>query len=116
MTLQPPEEEAPPAVAVARTAGGVVLVIVGLALGLFGAFWFFIVPWFGWAMEGFWSHLAEWADVGGAVVGIGGFIVLVLGGGLIQRARKKRFEAFPVVSLGGDEEPPTGGTPPTVVL
>lgn len=116
MTSQQPEEEAPPVVAVARTVTGVVLVIVGIALVLAGAFWFFLVPWFGWAMEGFWFHMAEWADVGGAVVGIGGFIVAILGGGLIQRARRKRFEAFPVVQVGGDEPPAKDPTPPTVVL
>ena len=74
MTRQFPGE-APPAVAAARTVGGVVLVIVGIALALFGAFWFFLVPWFGWATEGFGFHMADWADIGGAVVGIGGFVV-----------------------------------------
>lgn len=108
MTSQPPEEEAPPVVVAARTVGGVALVIVGIALALFGAFWFFLVPWFGWATEGFWHGMAEWSDLGGAAVGIGGVILLVIGGALIQRARKRRFELLVEVTPdAGDKELPT---------
>lgn len=90
----PIDDEAAPVVAVTRTVGGVVLVLLGVACLLAGAFWFFLVPWFGWAMEGFWFVMAEWADLGGAGLGILGFLLLVVGGALIQRARKKRLQIF----------------------
>jgi len=93
-TPAPAEDDAAPVVAVTRTIGGVLLVIVGLALVLAGAFWFFLVPWFGWATEGFWAGMAEWADLGGAATGILGFVLAVVGGALIQRARKKRFQVL----------------------
>ncbi|MGX5680722.1 hypothetical protein [Schumannella luteola] len=83
------EGEVAPVVAVGRTLLGVVLVLVGLVLGIAGAIWYFVVPWFGWARTDIWYDLSEWADLGGAVVGIGGFVILIVGAALIQRARKK---------------------------
>ena len=94
MTIPQPEGEVPAVVTVGRTIGGVILVTVGVVMILAGAFWFFLVPWFGWAMEGFWFQMAEWADLGGAGVGILGFLLLIVGGTLIQRARRKRLEIF----------------------
>lgn len=94
MSTPPLDDEAAPVVAVTRTIGGVVLVLLGVALLLAGAFWFFIVPWFGWAMEGFWYAMADWADLGGAGLGILGFLLLIVGGALVQRARKKRLQIF----------------------
>lgn len=99
-----PEDAAAPVVAAARTAGGAVLVVLGVAMVLAGGFWFFLVPWFGWATEGFWFAMADWADLGGAALGILGFVVLVLGAALIQRARKRRFEVLvdPSAVVQGD--------------
>lgn len=95
------EEAAPPVVVATRTIGGLLLVLIGVALALAGLFWFFIVPWFGWAADGFWYTMAEWADLGGVVTGVVGFLLLVLGGGLMQRARKKRFAMFVDPTLTG---------------
>lgn len=95
---EPVDEEAPAVVVVGRTIGGILLVVIGGALALAGAFWYFIVPWFGWAMEGFWYAMADWADLGGMAVGVIGLVLLIVGGALVQRARKKRFDAFIDVS------------------
>lgn len=117
-----PEEEAAPIVAVGRTILGAVLVLVGVAVLLAGAFWYFIVPWFGWATEGFWFQMAEWADLGGIAAMVLGFVSLVVGGALIQRARKKRFQVLIDASeitgssVSAGEQPPAGGSaPPTIV-
>lgn len=125
----PLDEEAAPVVAVTRTIGGVVLVLLGAAGVLAGAFWYFIVPWFGWAMEGFWYTMADWADLGGVGVGILGILLLVVGGALVQRARKKRLQIFmdasEIAALSGhleqvaDDgrgEKRTGTTPPPTIL
>jgi len=88
------DEEAAPVVAVTRTVGGVVLVLLGIAGLVAGAFWYFVVPLFGWATEGFWFAMAEWADLGGAGLGILGILLVVVGGALIQRARRKRLQIF----------------------
>jgi hypothetical protein len=90
----PIEEEAPAVVAVGRTIGGILLVLVGIVLALAGASWYFIVPWFSWTMEGFWYQMGEWADLGGVVVGILGILLLIVGGAMVQRARKKRLQIF----------------------
>lgn len=92
--ISPVDEEAPAVVAVGRTIGGILLVLIGIVLAVAGAFWYFIVPWFGWAMEGFWFAMAEWADLGGIVIGVVGILLLIVGGALIQRARKKRLQIF----------------------
>ena len=126
--IDPLGEDAAPVVAVTRTIGGVVLVLLGAAGVLAGAFWYFIVPFFGWAMEGFWFTMADWADLGGAGVGILGILLLVAGGALIQRARKKRLQLFmdasQVAALSGhleqvaDDgrgETRTGTVPPTIL-
>jgi hypothetical protein len=97
---EPVDEEAPAVVVVGRTIGGILLVVIGGAVALAGAFWYFIVPWFGWATEGFWYAMADWADLGGLAVGVVGLLLLIVGGALVQRARKKRFEPFIEVSQG----------------
>lgn len=117
----PAEEEVAPVVAVGRTVLGVVLVLVGLVLGIAGAIWYFVVPWFGWARTDIWYDLSEWADLGGAVVGIGGFVILIVGGALIQRARKKKLEIFMDASAlaPADDDrrtpPPAAPSPPSIV-
>lgn len=105
----PVDEEVPAAVAVAvgRTVGGILLVLIGIALTLAGGFWYFIVPWFGWATEGFWFAMAEWADLGGMAVGAVGILLLIVGGALVQRARKRRLQIF--------MEEPQSQQPPTIL-
>jgi hypothetical protein len=108
------EEDAPVVVAVTRTIGGVLLVIIGAVAALGGAVWYFVVPWFGWARDDMWYDLSEWADLGGAVLGIGGIVLLVIGGALIQRARKRRLQllidpteiASPPADKPGQPAPP----------
>lgn len=87
-----PEEEAPAAVAVGRTVGGLLLVIMGLVLALGGAFVYFVTPWIAaWSdSDSIWWTLSD-LDIVGAIVGGLGLVAVFLGGGLIQRARRKRF-------------------------
>lgn len=114
------DEDVAPAVAVGRTMLGVLLVIVGLVVGVAGALWYFVVPWFGWARTDVWYDLAEWADLGGAALGIGGIILLIIGGALIQRARKKNLEIFMDAAVFSPTEddrntpPPAAPAPPIV--
>jgi hypothetical protein len=90
----PVEEEAPAVVAVGRTIGGILLVLIGIVLTVAGAFWYFILPWFSWTATGFWYQMGEWADLGGITVGVLGILLLIVGGALVQRARKKRLQIF----------------------
>jgi hypothetical protein len=90
----PVEEEAPAVVAVGRTVGGILLVLIGIVLTIAGAFWYFILPWFSWTATGFWYQMGEWADLGGVTVGVLGILALIVGGALVQRARKKRLQIF----------------------
>ena len=119
-TTYPGEEDAAPVVAVGRTMLGILLVVVGLVVGIAGALWYFAVPWFGWARTDVWYDLAEWADLGGAALGIGGIILLFIGGALIQRARKKNLQIFmdaSVLSPTDDDlttPPPAAPVPPIV--
>jgi hypothetical protein len=120
----PVEEEAPAVVAVGRTIGGILLVLVGIVLTIVGAVWYFIVPIFSWAMEGFWYAMGEWADLGGVVVGIIGILLLIVGGALVQRARKKRLQIFmdaeDLALIANSQDPATGEKrtveqPPTIL-
>jgi hypothetical protein len=92
--LDPIDEQVPAVVAVGRTVGGILLVLIGIVLGVAALFWYFIVPWFSWTTEGFWYVMGEWADLGGVVLGILGILALIVGGALVQRARKKRLQIF----------------------
>lgn len=113
----PEEPEAAPVVAVTRTIAGVLLAILGAVAAIAGALWFFVVPWFGWARDDVWYTLSEWADLGGAVLGIGGFVVLVIGAALIQRARKRRFQLLidPTDASALAAAPERGTAPPPIV-
>jgi hypothetical protein len=90
----PVDEEAPAVVAVGRTVGGILLVLIGIVLTITGAIWYFIVPWFSWTTTGFWYQMGEWADLGGMAVGVIGILLLIVGGAMVQRARKKRLQIF----------------------
>ena len=121
-----PDEEVAPVVAVGRTIGGGLLVVIGLVLIIAGALWYFILPWVGFGMEGFgidgfWYQMAEWADLGGIAVGVLGFLLAIVGGALIQRARKRKLQIFidPKEAMGlteAEESPAPGTTPPTTIL
>jgi hypothetical protein len=69
-------------------------VLIGIVLTVAGAFWYFILPWFSWTATGFWYQMGEWADLGGITVGVIGIVLLIVGGALVQRARKKRLQIF----------------------
>jgi hypothetical protein len=90
-----PEEEAPAAVVVGRTVGGLLLVIVGIVLALAGAFVYFVTPWIApWTdSDSIWWTLSD-LDFVGAIVGGLGLVGAFIGGGLIQRARRKRMQVF----------------------
>ena len=88
-------DEAEPIVVVGRTVGGLVLILVGLVLALAGAFVYFITPWIApWTEEGgIWWTLSD-LDFVGAIVGGLGLVLAFIGGGLVQRARKRKLEMF----------------------
>jgi hypothetical protein len=86
-------DEAPAALVAGRRVLGGALVVIGVVAILAGAFWYFVVPYFGWNMEGYWFYLSEF-DFGGIVLGILGIVLAALGLALIQRARKRRFKVF----------------------
>ncbi|MGB3911106.1 MAG: hypothetical protein WBL06_11595 [Pseudolysinimonas sp.] len=120
----PVEEEVPAVVAVGRTVGGILLVLIGIVLTLAGAFWYFMLPWFSWTTEGFWYVMGEWADLGGIAVGIVGILSLIVGGALVQRARRKRLQIFvdaeDLALMANSHDPATGEKrtaeqPPTVL-
>lgn len=96
MTVTPPlDDEAPVAVAVGRTIGGLLLVLVGLVVALGGAFVLFVTPWVApWTDDGsIWWTLSD-LDFVGAIVGGLGLVGAFIGGGLIQRARKRKLQMF----------------------
>jgi hypothetical protein len=120
----PVEEEVPAVVAVGRTVGGILLVLIGGVLTLAGAFWYFILPWFSWTATGFWYQMGEWADLGGITVGVLGILLLIVGGALVQRARKKRLQIFmdaeDLALMANSQDPETGEKrtaeqPPTIL-
>jgi hypothetical protein len=90
-----PEEEAPAGLVVGRTLGGLLLVIVGGALVLAGAFVYFVTPWVAPFTDSgsIWQTLSD-LDIVGAIVGGLGLIGVFIGGALIQRARAKRLQVF----------------------
>ena len=90
-----PEEEAPAALVVGRTVGGLLLVIVGGVLVLAGAFVYFVAPLVApFTDEGsLWQTLSD-LDIVGAIVGGLGLVGVFIGGAFIQRARSARFQVF----------------------
>lgn len=87
-----PDEEAEPLVVVGRTIGGVVMVIVGLLLALGGAVVFFVAPLVApFTNDRIWNLLWD-LDFVGAIVGGLGLVLAFIGGGLVQRARKRKLE------------------------
>ncbi|WP_459741127.1 hypothetical protein, partial [Pseudomonas aeruginosa] len=75
--------------------GGILLVVVGLVVAVAGAFVLFVTPWIApWTDDGsIWWTLSD-LDFVGAIVGGLGLVGAFIGGGLIQRARRKRVQMF----------------------
>jgi hypothetical protein len=115
-----------PIVVVGRTIGGLLLVVVGLVVALGGAFVLFVTPWIApWTDEGsIWWTLSD-LDFVGAIVGGLGLVGAFIGGGLIQRARRKRVQMFmdagdlanvkAAMTLGGEPEEPPSDQPRTIL-
>ena len=136
MTINPPtptpggDEEVEPVVAVARTVGGLVLMLIGLALLVGGAFVYFVTPWIApWTADGsIWWTLSD-LDFVGAIVGGIGLVLVVLAWAIIRRARKRDLQiqfgagqmddvAANINDLGESVAPGekrTGTLPPTIV-
>ena len=87
------DAEVEPIVVVGRTIGGLALIIVGLVLAAAGAFVYFAVPFIAPFAGGVWNTLWD-LDVVAAIVGGIGLVLAFIGGGLVQRARKRNFEMF----------------------
>lgn len=108
---------APIEVVVGRSIGGIVLVIVGVAIALGCAFMVFIAPFLG-------GDLANWAELG-ELYWIPGVIGLVIAGGgvtMVRRARKRSLDEPVDVAApddGGRSAAPPGmppGMPPKSIL
>jgi hypothetical protein len=122
----PVDDEAPIVVAVGRTIGGILLVVVGVVLALAGAFVYFVTPWIAvWTDDGsIWWTLSD-LDFVGAIVGGLGLVGAFIGGGLIQRARRKRVQMFmdaedranvqAAMTLGGEPDEPAPNQPRTIL-
>lgn len=134
MTITPPtptaggDEEVEPIVAVARTVGGLVLMVVGLVLLLGGAFVYFVVPFIAPFAGGIWNTLWD-LDFVGAIVGGIGLVLVFLAGAIIRRARKRDLQIQfgagqmddvatnlnDVIDSAAPGEKRTGTAPPTIV-
>jgi hypothetical protein len=127
----PGDDEAEPiVVVVGRTIGGILLVIVGLVLAVAGAFVYFVTPWIApWTNDGsIWWILSD-LDFVGAIVGVLGLVGAFIGGGLVQRARRRKMQMFMdsadlanvksamSIDLSRDDtaQPPAGERPRTIL-
>jgi hypothetical protein len=120
------EEEAPAVVAAGRTIGGILLVLIGVALVLVGAFVYFIVPFIELASDDrIWSTLSALDFVFVLIGGIG-LVLAFVGGAVVRRARKRNLAMFvdgdgsalATLDLSGDaipDEKRTGERPPTIL-
>jgi hypothetical protein len=119
--------EAEPLVVVGRTIGGVVMVIVGLLLALGGAIVFFVAPLVApFTDDRLWNLLWDLDFVGAIVAGLG-LVLAFIGGGLVQRARRRKLQmlidpsqitnALREAGKAGDVpgESRTGTVPPTIL-
>jgi len=109
----------------ATSVGGILLVLIGIALALIGAFVYFIVPFIApFNDRNIWTTLSD-LDFVFAIIGGIGLLLAFFGGGLIQRARKKRFALLADVSQlpattdalldDGRGEKRTAEQPPTIL-
>jgi hypothetical protein len=88
VNIPPPSDEVEPAVVVARTIGGLVLLLIGFVLLVAGAFGYFVVPFIAPFAGGIWNTLWD-LDFVAAIVGGIGFVILIFAGTLIRRAKKR---------------------------
>jgi hypothetical protein len=134
MTITPPtstpggDEEVEPIVAVARTVGGLVLMVIGLVLLIGGAFVYFVPPFVAPFAGGIWNTLWD-LDFVGAIGGGIGLVLVFLAGAIIRRARKRDLQIQfgagqmddvaaninEVVDSAAPGEKRTGTAPPTIV-
>ena len=134
MSITPPtpslggDEEVEPVVAVARTVGGIALMLIGLVLLVGGAFVYFVVPFIAPFAGGIWDTL--WSlDFVAAIVGGIGLVLVVVAGAIIRRARKRDLQiqfgagemddvaanVNDVIDSAAPGEKRTGTAPPTIV-
>ena len=132
MTNTPPtpagDEEVEPVVAVARTVGGLALMVIGLVLLIGGAFVYFVPPFIAPFAGGIWETLWN-LDFVAAIVGGIGLVIVFLAGAIIRRARKRDLgiqigvgamddaasNINSIVDSGAPAEKRTGTAPPTIV-
>jgi len=122
------DAEVEPVVAVARTVGGIALLLIGLALAIVGAFGYFVVPFIAPFAGGIWETLWD-LDFVAAIVGGIGLVLVVVAGAILRRAKKRDLQIqFGVGEMDGvtenindivDSAAPgekrTGTAPPTIV-
>ncbi len=122
------DEEVEPVVAVARTVGGIALLLIGLALAIAGAFVYFIVPFIAPFAGGIWNTLWD-LDFVGAIVGGIGLVLVVVAGAILRRAKKRDLQIQfgagemdgvaanfnDVVDSATPGEKRTGTAPPTIL-
>jgi len=82
------EDEVEPVVAVARTVGGLALMLVGIVLLVAGAFGYFVVPFIAPFAGGIWEILWD-LDFVAAIVGGIGLVLVIVAGTILRRARKR---------------------------
>jgi hypothetical protein len=82
------EDEVEPVVAVARTVGGLALLLVGIVLLVAGAFGYFIVPFIAPFAGGIWTILWD-LDFVAAIIGGIGFVLVIVAGTIMRRAKKR---------------------------
>jgi hypothetical protein len=88
VSIPPPSDGVEPTVVVARTVGGLVLLLIGFALLVAGAFGSIVVPFIAPFAGGIWNTLWD-LDFVAAIVGGIGFVILIFAGTLIRRAKKR---------------------------
>jgi membrane-bound ClpP family serine protease len=125
---QPADDEVEPIVAVARTVGGIVLLLVGVVMVVAGAFVYFVPQFitpFTNASE-IWTTL-ENLDIVAALVGGLGLVVIIFAWAFIRRARKRDIGIVILPSDGetadfldatgtaASGEKPSGTAPPTIL-
>jgi hypothetical protein len=122
------DEEVEPVVAVARTVGGLALLLIGLVLAIGGAFVYFIVPFIAPFQGGIWNTLWD-LDFVGAIVGGIGLVLVVVAGAILRRAKKRDLQIQfgagemdgvadninDIVDSATPGEKRTGNPPPTIL-
>jgi hypothetical protein len=120
------DDEVEPVVAVARTVGGLALLLIGVVLLVAGAFGYFVVPFIAPFAGGIWEVLWD-LDFVAAIVGGIGLVLVVVAGAILRRAKKRDLQIQfgvgddvtdninDIVESGVPGETRTGTTPKTIV-